>query len=195
MNHVRTVVVVGSSGSGKTTLVDGLRSPAYRPLVVVPRRFVTRSGRPDDDPNENLRLSRGEFQSLAEAGRIHPYWHRMLEHGREERYGFERIDEADRRLRVFAANNALLRDGNASVLDVLETAVVVVVVSERATRDARLAYKDMPADERCIRLADDGEDLLAAGRVARIIDTTELAPHEGQRAMRLIADELLAGVR
>lgn len=190
--QVKSVFVVGSSASGKTTLVNGLRSPAYRHRVVVPRRFVTRTGRRDDDPSENLHLSHTRFQSRVDAGEIHPYWHRTLEHGRTERYGFESIDKTNHRLRVYSANNALLRDINASVREVLETAILIIVTTRHATREARLSAKDMPEDERTVRLGDDGKDVLDAGLAARFIDTTDLTPLEGQQALRLIADEVFS---
>jgi len=193
VTSIESLIVVGSSGTGKTTLVDGLRTPTYRSRVVVPRRFVTRLGRLDDDPNETAHLDQADFQRLVDAKTIHPYWHRTLEHGRRERYGFEMIDEADSRLRVFAANNAFLRDHNASVLEVLDTAIVVIVQARRETRNARLSAKNMPADESDVRLDDDGGDLLDADLVdARLVDTTDLTRHEGQQALRSITDELFS---
>jgi len=191
LSEIRSVVVIGSSGCGKTTLVSGVRTPPYSNDMVVPRRLVTRSEREDEDSRENRHIARDEFRALVAAGRVDPCWSRLLERGREEHYGFESIDIADARLRVYSANNGFARSRHRSVLRVLRNSLVVVVTSRREARKARLAEKDMPQPERAVRLADDAHDILRAERLVRVIDTSELTPLEGQRAFQEVIDRIL----
>jgi ribose 1,5-bisphosphokinase PhnN len=188
---IGSLVVVGSSGAGKSTLVNGVRATAYGAHVVTPTRFVTRHERREEDGRENSHLDRSRFHLLQRAGRISPCWERTLEHGRRIHYGFESIDANDRRLRVYSANNAFLRNGTPSVLQVLHTAVVVLVTAHADGRLARLAQKEMSAAERDVRLADAGHDLLDHAATTHVIDTTDLTPAEGQSALCAIVDELL----
>lgn len=186
MGALRAIVIVGSSAAGKTTLVGGLRRDDG---VVIPRRFVTRPPRPDDA--ESMSISRPHFEHLVGAGRIHPHWTRSFADGREERYGFAADDPADLRLRIYAANNAFLRDRNPSVERVLETALVVVVNAAEPTLDTRLAAKAMSPNERVHRLADTGRDVLCQPHV-RVVDTTHLTPEQGQDALRRIVKSVLS---
>jgi ribose 1,5-bisphosphokinase PhnN len=188
----RSLVVVGASGSGKTTLVNGLRAPEHARSILTPLRVVTRPERREDQSAENHFVDQHLFRRLMEAGRLAPCWSRTLEHGRVERYGFESVDAADPRLRVYSANNALLRDPSPQVRTFLRKAVVVVVVAHGACRRTRMEQKDMSRHEREIRLSDDGRDIVSRGASVRVIDTTDLPPAEGQAQLRSIAEDLLA---
>jgi ribose 1,5-bisphosphokinase PhnN len=194
LNGIRSVVVVGSSGCGKTTLVSGIRTPPYCDHVVVPRRLVTRRARQGEDPRENRHIDRDLFQRLAETGRLDPCWNRVLERGREERYGFESVDATDGRLRIYSANNGFVRDPNPSVQRVLDSALVVVATTGQESRRARLAGKDMSNHERAVRLADEPDDIVMAGRSIRVIDTSGLTPVEGQRVFQEVVDTLLGAI-
>jgi len=191
MSEIHSLVVVGSSATGKTTLIEGLRAGAYTERVVVPRRYYTRAVRPDDGLDQLGRLSPEQFQQRVSAGRIYPHWTRKFEPQRTERYGFEAIDRRDRRLKIYAANNAFMRNSNASVSATLTQALVVGVSADHQVREARLNRKAMPDIERQLRLADDGADIPGMPNIHAIIDTTYLAPDEGEAILRRIVDQIL----
>ncbi len=194
MKRFESLVIVGSSGAGKTTLVNGLRTPEFADTVVIPRRYITRPERNGDDLGENSHVDKEWFEKCVLARLIKPYWERDLENGRKESYGFDVVDDEDPRLRVYSANNAFLRNPNPSAEKVLENGLVVVAMSGSASRSDRLSARspDMGAEERAVRLEDEGTDMLSTGLTTETIDTSGLTPEEGQAAFRAIVDTALS---
>ena len=194
MKQYKSLVIIGSSGSGKTTLVNGLRCHAYENRVVIPHRFITRPARLGDDLTENSHIDRATFEAKVAAGTIYPYWHRILDSGRREEYGFEAVDPKDSRLRIYSANNAFLRDVNESVAAILHNSLVVVAMAAQDARTGRLGERspDMSAAERTMRLGDSGVDVSNTDLNHVIIDTTNLSPDEGQKALQTIVDKVTA---
>ncbi|MET1033594.1 MAG: hypothetical protein ABWX94_03775 [Candidatus Saccharimonadales bacterium] len=193
MRNNKSVVIVGSSGAGKTTLVNGLRTPEYTDRLIVPHRYITRPYRLGDDLIENSHLGPEVFRERVEEGAIWPFWNRTLDGGRVEQYGFE-AHEDDTKLRVYSANNAFLRDQNKSVLSVLQNGLVVVAMAAQDARDSRLDERspDMSAAERAVRLGDSGVDILDSTVQIEIIDTTNLSPEQGQRALQDVVNAVLS---
>lgn len=194
MRNFESIVIVGSSGSGKTTLVNGIRGCDYESRLVIPRRHITRPEREGDDLDENIHTNKEEFARKVGVGLIYPYWSRLLDEGRVEQYGFDAVELDDERLRVYSANNAFMRDRNPSAVSVLGKSLVVVAISNLESRAARLGVRspDIAETERAVRLGDDGADVLEADLAINVVNTTSLAPSEGQLAMRRIVDEILA---
>lgn len=188
----KSIVVVGSSGAGKTTLVNGLRTPEYAGKVVIPHRYITRPYRQGDDLVENSHLTSEVFQARVKTGAIWPFWNRTLDGGRVERYGFDASEDTGR-VRVYSANNAFLRDQNESVASVLRNGLVIIAMAGQEARDSRLGERspDMSSAERAIRLGDSGIDILESTVQVEIIDTTNLSPEQGQRALQDIVNTVL----
>lgn len=188
----RSVVVVGSSGSGKTTAVDAVRDARYAHAVVVPKRFITRPARANDNLTENQHMTASEFGAGVRDGRIWPHWCRDLGGDRLEQYGFERVAQDDNRLRVYSANNAFVRSDDASVRTVLESAQVVAVMADAAVRQARMAQRspDLKTSELTIRNGDAASDILARADVL-VIDTSNQTPEKTQTAFVKLIEDLL----
>ena len=192
MSAVRSVIVVGSSGAGKTTLVNSVRNTEYSEHLTIPKRYITRPPRSNDDLGENSHIDLEAFFQKVTTKEIDPHWQRTFETNRVEHYGFA-TQPADKRLKVLSANNAFLRDQNPSVLRTLQDGLVVVVSSAESTRRKRLAQRspDMHAAERSIRIQDTGLDIIAKHTKVEFIDTTRLEPAEGQDAFRRIIERCL----
>lgn len=192
MKH-KSIVVVGTSGSGKTTTVNGLRS-ANLIDVVIPKRFITRPKRHNDDLAENTHIDIDEFHSGRKSGAVWPSWSRDLGGEKEEWYGFEPISQGTK-LTVFSANNAFIRSSDEIVKDVLATAQIVVVHAPLETRYERLALRspDMLEHERQKRLSDDSSDILEREDVI-IIDTSVHSEVEAQALLIKIAQDILSSL-
>lgn len=190
MKSTKSIIIVGSSGSGKTTLVNGLRTDEYTDKVVVPRRYITRPERQGDDLVENIHITKEDFETKLKAGEIDPAWTRELDNGRLEQYGFVPVEAGDNRLRIYSGNNAFLRDINPSVKSILDNAQVVVCMAQPEKRTSRLGDRspDMSESERSVRLGDSGADTLEFEDV-EIIETTNLTPEQGQKALQRIIEK------
>ncbi len=163
LGAIDCVVVMGASGAGKSTLVRAIRTAAL-PAVEVPRRFVTRPQRADDDEEENLHVASDELERRAQHGELGLHWARPMEGARVERYGF--APAAPGMLTVYSGNNALHTNA-ASVRPpgALAHAFFVGVYAPDPTRAARL-WKRSPElwqearAELAYRLADAAEQVL-----------------------------------
>jgi ribose 1,5-bisphosphokinase PhnN len=194
LRQSKSLIVVGSSGAGKTSLVQSVRTPEFEELVSVPLRLTTRERRNDDVVAENWHLSQEEFDERVANGTIWPHWLKPLGDTRSEQYGFDLTPLASRwnyerpELTVFSGNNALLRDPHASKFSLLNRSLIVVVTASPEVREARLAARspDMPAEERAVRLQDDGSDLLSLPFRTLNIDTSDLTTEQGQDAFQSI---------
>lgn len=140
IDHLDCIVVVGASGTGKSTLVDAVRaSEAAAPagLVDVPHRFVTRPRRDGDSDVENTFLSREEFDRKTAGGVIGLEWVRLMDAGREERYGFSSV--APGKMPLYSGNNALLTHaGSVRPASALANALFIGAYAPEEVREARL---------------------------------------------------------
>lgn len=186
----RSVIVVGASATGKTTLIDGLRREDLADRLAIPRRYVTRPARSDDEATENVSVGVDAFEALINAGSIAVHWSRRFERDRLERYGFQAIPPTDRRLLVYSGNNALLIAREPSVVKLIRNSLVVILTSSRATREERLSRKQMQAEERRTRLEDPVVNIGRHG--VQVIDTSMLTPGEGQAAFRGVIDQIVS---
>ncbi len=138
--EVSSVVIVGSSGSGKTRLVNAIRCSELvsSGAVYVPKRYITRPGRKNDDFVENTLVSDIEFERLVFEGIIDLAWERELEAGRKVKYGFEAVS-SDSELLVYPGNNALFRERyDVFSEEQLRSTLFVCVYANREIRERRL---------------------------------------------------------
>jgi len=103
---VNKVVFVGSSGTGKSTLIDSIRSNG---LCNMPKRYVSRDERANDNLQENIFVSKEKFQSLV-GNDIGVSWTRVMEEGRQEKYGFHSSCLNSQEIQIFSGNNALFQN-------------------------------------------------------------------------------------
>lgn len=115
-----------------------------------------------------------------------------MDAGRQEQYGFDVVESGDKRLRVYSANNAFLRDINPSVVEVLDSGLVIVAMATAESRDIRLDERspNMSDAERVVRLSDAGADILMSGVEIEIVETTNLSAVEGQLVLQSIINKL-----
>jgi len=162
--NIHKVVVVGSSGTGKTTVVNAARDVDG---VHVPKRFLTRPPRANDDFTENGHLTPDQFSDGIDSGEIAVYWTRNMEGDRTERYGFVPTSPEDGVVTVLSGNNALYNNRVSinpdGVLD--DETVWVGVYASVETLIARLEARspDMVSDrpgEFAYRISDLPENVL-----------------------------------
>jgi ribose 1,5-bisphosphokinase PhnN len=193
-SSVTAIAIVGSTCSGKTTIADAIRSsPLTTAGVVVPRRFVTRPARVNDNFVENTCVTSTDFAQLVAAGSIELRWRRRMEGVRAEEYGFEPVPRGQ--FAVFSGNNALF-DNASTILpeSYLDGALYLGVYAPDATRTARLSRRspdlivDHP-DEVAYRLADSSENVYRHSHIC----LDNYGANEAQapaEAIRLIGDIL-----
>jgi ribose 1,5-bisphosphokinase PhnN len=189
------LLVVGSSGSGKSSLIRSLRNPEYLASLAIPVRYTTRPPRRNnEDYSENMFVSHDTFAQKAMEGKIYPYWRRQLAGMPSTHYGFASTNQrlGRERFKIYSANNALLRDKNCTVQEVLGKSLVLMVTADRAVREERLLERsrDMSATERDARL-DDVLDLPSDLEAVEVIDTTEATEADSQRQFKSLVDSLL----
>jgi ribose 1,5-bisphosphokinase len=145
----RLVMVVGPSGAGKDTLIAGARNArANDPMVVFPRRVITRPSSPSED---NESVSQETFKQSAAAGDFALWWDA---HG--HRYGIpSSVDDDVRAGRTVVSNTSrtiigFARRRYAVVTVVLVTAPAKVLQSRLACRDRK---SDGALDTRLARAA------------------------------------------
>ena len=161
-DRIDAIVIVGSTCSGKTTLAEEIRRSAL-PGVEVPRRFVTRRPRADDNPDEAGYASADQLDADIAAGAIGVHWSRMIA-GRTVRYAFAATSRG--MLPVYSANTAICIAGNVRPPDALEHACLVGVFAPDPVRAARLRarspelWRDHP-DEAHARLAECADTMLS----------------------------------
>lgn len=148
MSEVSSLVIVGASGAGKTTVVNGLRESDLSGALEMPKRYITRPKRLNDDLVENVPINASDFDDMVANGSIDVHWQRDLGAKSKVSYGFEPVDTRGG-LPVYSANNAFTRSNNESVQKVLDSALVVVVESDTIVRANRLATRsnDLSANE------------------------------------------------
>lgn len=166
LEQVNGVVIVGSTCAGKSVIVDAVRQSylALQGIIEVPKRYITRPQRANDNTTENAFVTPEEFQAKVESGEIGLHWIRKMEGGRQERYGFHQTSPDA--LPVYSGNNALY-DNSDSVRPegVLKNALMLGVYAPDDVRRDRLVsrspdlLKERP-DEVAYRLGDSSENIL-----------------------------------
>jgi ribose 1,5-bisphosphokinase PhnN len=96
-----------------------------------PVRYVTRAPRPDDDPVENVAISKPEFERLQKAGGIAVAWPRELRGVGQFWYGVPGATKAGA-ICVISGNNAFARNVH------LPGALVLEIWASEETRKKRL---------------------------------------------------------
>lgn len=185
MPELDSLVIVGSTCSGKTGLVRSLRD-FYGDKLAIPLRYITRPRRKNDDLVENKPVFLEEFQSLVKKGLIDVWWERQMEGDRIEYYGFERVISVGR-LRIYSANNAIVRDPNAK-LEKLGKFKILAIKADHPVRVERLSLRspDLSPKEIEYRLGDDGLD--AIEKADFVIDNTSISIEEvNKRAQEIVS--------
>jgi ribose 1,5-bisphosphokinase PhnN len=160
MAYMEKIIVFGPSCSGKSTLVDSIRCNV---VVDVPKRFITRSSRLNDNTTENLHVTNREFSDGVKLGTIVLPWERNLgEVSGTVWYGFAPVVHEIGRLTVYSANNAFMSSYSGQTL-LEEGAWPVMVYSEPNVRSERMHGRspDLSITEVQKRLSDEPTDLLA----------------------------------
>ncbi len=188
MPKIDSLIIVGSTCSGKTGLVQGLRD-FYGKRLTIPLRYITRPERKNDNLIENQPISKEEFNSLVKSGAIDVGWSRPMEGNRVESYGFETVHEKGK-LKIYSANNAIIRDKEANLKDIGVYKVLAIKASHQA-RVERLSKRspDLRQEEVEYRLGDDGSDVIK--KADYVIDNSDISLEEMHRQAREIIDSLL----
>ncbi len=177
MKKPRSIIVVGSSGNGKTTLVNGLRH--HEADFAFPKRYITRPQRKSDDLVENKHVTHDDFKQFLQDGHLEVAWQRPLGKDRYERYGFEVVAPDQRKIVVYSANNALLRDKTAILPDsFFDDCFIVLMKADDDIRRQRMLQRspDIVGEELDVRVRDNGLDLVSKADL--VIDSGEFKPDE-----------------
>lgn len=189
MPKIDSLIIVGSTCSGKTSLVRSLRE-IYKEDLIIPLRYITRPQRKNDDLVENQPVPTEVFQGLIADNKIDVWWKRPMEGDRIELYGFETVTNPENKLRIYSANNAILRDKEAHIKNVGAYKVLAIKADHKA-RVKRL-YKrspDLKPEEVEYRLGDDGSDVI--NMADYVIDNSEVTLEEIFQQTKEIIDSII----
>jgi hypothetical protein len=142
LTHIGSIIIVGGTCVGKSTIVRAVRESRVETegLTCVPRRYVTRAPRLNDDPFEAAQISAGLFQQGVRCGFFGLSWARHMEDGRIEHYGLERPPAG--RLPVYLGGNGLYdHPGSVSPRDALSQSLVVGIHAPDEVRRRRLVER------------------------------------------------------
>lgn len=134
ITSIRGILVIGPSGSGKTTLINNLKKQCEN--VIVPKRLITRPPRLNDDIDENIYLTKKEFEAKIERNELEFYWCRELEKDRKEFYGFEKV--TGNLLPIFSADNPAIY---TSYVQTKSDLLILGVYAPDEVRQKRLAIR------------------------------------------------------
>jgi guanylate kinase len=136
-----SLIIIGSSWCGKTTIRNLLSKIASPHIFDLPKRFITRERRPNDDLEENDFAENLEHLKTCVDGGV--IWKRNLGE-RVEYYGFKTPREG--RFPIYSANNALVGDSD-SILQApdnfsVDKALVLLVHAPDDEREQRRLQRD-----------------------------------------------------
>ena len=151
LKEINAIAFIGSTASGKTVIVNAIRDKFED--ISIPKRFITRKPRLNDDTTENSYVSHEEFKNLVKNGTIDLNWQRQMEGTRVESYGFAKA--SPNHLVVYSANNAFAK----SVLKDRNDILIIGVYAPDDVRAERLAKRspDMSTAERKFRLGESSD--------------------------------------
>jgi ribose 1,5-bisphosphokinase PhnN len=186
---IDSLIIVGSTCSGKTSLVRSLRE-FYKEELIIPLRYITRPQRKNDDLVENQPVPTEVFQGLIADNKIDVWWKRPMEGDRIELYGFETVTNPENKLRIYSANNAILRDKEAHIKNV-GTYKVLAIKADHKARAKRLHKRspDLKPEEVEYRLGDDGSDVI--NMADYVIDNSEVTLEEIFQQTKEIIDSII----
>lgn len=189
MAKIDSLIVVGSTCSGKTGLVRSLRD-IYGERLIIPLRYITRPQRQNDDLVENRPVPNEVFQDLLDKSLIDVWWKRAMEGNRVELYGFETVENPKNKLRIYSANNDILRDEQA-YLENIGSYKVLAIKADHKVRARRLQERspDLSLEEVEYRLGDDGLDV--SEKADFVIDNSNISLEEMHRQALSLIDSLL----
>lgn len=165
-SQIESVAIVGSTCAGKSVVVDAIRQSylAMQGIIEIPKRYITRSQRGNDNIVENEFVTAEEFQAKVESGDIGLHWVRKMEGDRKERYGFHQPTQDV--LPVYSGNNALYNNPDSVRPEgILRNSLMVGIYAPDDVRRDRLVsrspdlLRDRP-DEVEYRLGDSSENML-----------------------------------
>lgn len=162
------LIVIGSSCTGKTTVVDLFRKLSEKHIdkIVVPKRYITRPQRENDNLTENEFITKVELLELQDKGEIEFIWERPMEGDRVELYGFEKVNTKPK-IKIFSGNNALAYHQDKitpkNIID--DTTIYLGVFAPEKIRTERFIQRspDLVAsspEEVAYRLGDKAENIL-----------------------------------
>lgn len=188
MAKINSLIIVGSTCSGKTGMVRKLRD-FYGDRVIIPLRYITRPKRKNDDLVENCPIPLEEFHNLVKNGKIDVWWKRPMEGRRVENYGFKASAPSEK-LRIYSANNAIMRDTGAH-LEALGEYKVLAIKADHEVRVERLSKRspDLGIKEVEYRLGDDGSDVIE--KADFVIDNTHISMEEVESQAQKIVSSLI----
>ncbi len=165
-SQIDSVVIVGSTCAGKSVIVDAIRQSylAMQGIIQIPKRYITRAQRGNDNIVENAFVTTDEFQAKVERGDIGLHWVRKMEGDRKELYGFHQPTQDV--LPVYSGNNALYNNPDSVRPEgILRNSLMVGIYAPDDVRRDRLVsrspdlLRDRP-DEVEYRLGDSSENML-----------------------------------
>lgn len=155
LKNIKGIVLIGPSGAGKTTLLNEIRERCME--VSIPKRFITRAARLNEDDEENIHVTKEQFEERVKKGEICCAWTRELENGRREHYGFENVSVG---FPIYSANNSLLYSDNID--EIINNYIIISVYAPEGIRQERLFLRspDLSSEEFKVRVEDPYKDAI-----------------------------------
>lgn len=143
LERIDAAIVIGSSGTGKTTLEHlvreaSVKDPLLQGRISVPKKVITRELRPGE--TDVVYTVPEAFPDLITSKSLGLYGTKLMEGGREERYGFLSADPAT--LPVFFANNGIVKNPELVQPEgLLQHALLIAIYAPEEIREARLRHR------------------------------------------------------
>jgi ribose 1,5-bisphosphokinase PhnN len=142
LSTISSIVIIGSTCTGKSTMVNVLRESqlANDKKIIIPRRYVTREARPDDDPRENIYLTNQELEDLQSRDEIGINWKKPTKNGEFEYRAFEKV--TSKALPVYFGNIEIFHNKDSiKPTGALDNALYIAVYAPDSVRQERLLQR------------------------------------------------------
>ena len=194
LGKISGIIIVGSSCTGKSTFVNYIRgSNLYKNnKIAIPKRYITREKRQNDDCVENIHISQDAFLEHVRKGVINIHWSRDLGRSQYEKYGFEKKSGFS----IYSANNAILQDNcNLSPKNLLSNSLVIALFVPDEERINRMRNRSPDfftkkyTNELEIRMKDSSKNILSHADI--VVNNYKYSPEIIKTEFLLLIEDIL----